>query len=230
MEKEINKVGVRLKSSKTFERDVWTVMGMPFDAVSQSGATEILLDDMAMGRRNFFTTPNLDFAIEGLVDEAFKGSVLDSDLVVPDGMPIVWVAKLLGIPLKERVAGSSVFDAIRETEQSKPLRVFLFGGPEGVAEQACKVLEKAQGNMLPAGFYYPGFGTVADMSSEALIQQINDSHCDFVLVALGAKKGQAWIEHNKRRLNAPVLSHLGAVVILWRDLSRAHHNGCSDRA
>ncbi|MDP2822674.1 MAG: EpsI family protein, partial [Sulfuritalea sp.] len=58
----------------------------------------------------------------------------------------------------------------------------------------------------------PGFGSVEDMSSSATIDRINASGADFVVVALGARKGQEWIERNRSRLSAPVISHLGAVV------------------
>jgi N-acetylglucosaminyldiphosphoundecaprenol N-acetyl-beta-D-mannosaminyltransferase len=62
------------------------------------------------------------------------------------------------------------------------------------------------------GFDEPGFGSVEDMSSPEHIGRINMSAPDFVVVAIGAKKGQAWIQHNLTRITAPVISYLGAVV------------------
>jgi N-acetylglucosaminyldiphosphoundecaprenol N-acetyl-beta-D-mannosaminyltransferase len=59
---------------------------------------------------------------------------------------------------------------------------------------------------------YPGFGTVEEMSTAATIEEINRCAPDFLVVALGAKKGQAWLQRNQNRLKAPVISHLGAVV------------------
>ena len=66
--------------------------------------------------------------------------------------------------------------------------------------------------MEVVGFYSPGFGTIEEMSPQHVIDQINESEADIVLVALGAKRGQQWIDFNHQRLNAPVISHLGAVV------------------
>jgi len=187
-------------------------MGLPFDAVDNKQATELLLHSINSRKKCFLTTPNLDFAIEGLQDHFFRRSVLNSDLVVADGMPIIWVAKFLGIPLPERVAGSTLFDSLRFSSCTKPIRIFFFGGPEGIAEKACEVLQSEKSALAPAGFHYPGFGSVEDMSRDDIIKKINDSNADFIVVALGAKKGQAWIELNQDKLSAPALSHLGAVV------------------
>jgi N-acetylglucosaminyldiphosphoundecaprenol N-acetyl-beta-D-mannosaminyltransferase len=94
-----------------------------------------------------------------------------------------------------------------------PLRVFFFGGPDGVAARASEALNRQHNpSMVCVGFESPGFGSVEQMSSDACIARINATGADFVVVALGARKGQAWIEHNRKRLTAPVISHLGAVV------------------
>jgi N-acetylglucosaminyldiphosphoundecaprenol N-acetyl-beta-D-mannosaminyltransferase len=162
------------------------------------------------------STPNLNFAIAAQTDAAFRDSVVRSDLSIADGMPLVWVARLMGIPLRERVAGSTVFKELETTSDdtlATPLRVFFFGGPDGVAAQACEALNRAPTPaMTCVGFESPGFGSVEQMSTDDCLARINAAHADFVVVALGARKGQAWIEHNRHRLNAPVISHLGAVV------------------
>lgn len=194
-------------------RDVWCLLGLPIDATSEEGTLKELCICISETRSCFLSTPNLNFLITSLDDEAFRRSVLDSDWVVADGMPLVWVGRLLGIPLPERVPGSGVFEKLRRSgNEGKPIRVFFFGGPEGVAERACAILSAEATPMQGVGCYYPGFGTVEDMSESSIIDAINATNPDFVLVALGARKGQAWIEHNRARLSAPVISHLGAVV------------------
>ena len=66
--------------------------------------------------------------------------------------------------------------------------------------------------MVCVGFESPGYGSIVEMSSKSAIAKINASGADFLVVALGAAKGQAWIEHNLEALNVPVVSHLGAVI------------------
>ncbi len=145
-------------------------------------------------------------------DQDFRDSVIHSDLVIADGMSVVLMARFLGVPIYERVAGSSLMEAIQQDDQSAPMRVFLFGGPDGVAEAASKKLTETAGGIVCAGFYSPGFVSVDEMSRDETIAQINASGADFLLVALGASKGQVWIERNRTRLSVPVVSHLGAVI------------------
>lgn len=201
------------KSINVFSRDVYCVLGLPFDRVTLDNAIEIV--NLAIDSKNtcFLSTPNLNFTIASQIDPVFFQSVIDSDLTVADGMPLIWVAKILGIPLTERVAGSTLFEELSKQEDRKDqIRVFFFGGQAGVAERAYETLNKTSSAMMSCGFYEPGFVPVEQMSSADIINAINAAQPDFLVVALGAKKGQAWIQRNHQKLNASVISHLGAVI------------------
>jgi N-acetylglucosaminyldiphosphoundecaprenol N-acetyl-beta-D-mannosaminyltransferase len=138
-----------------------------------------------------------------------------SDLCPADGMPIVWLARLLGIPLKGRVAGSDMFDALAASEGLAPLTVFLFGGEEGVAAAVCASLNTRATGLKCLGAIFPGFGTIEDMSTDAIINKINASGADFLVASLGARKGQSWLLRNHFRLKIPIRAHLGATVNFW---------------
>ena len=194
-----------------FTRRVYCVLGLPFDALDTGQTVQLLLARARDGERCFFSTPNLNFLITSLQDPAFRDSVMRSSLSLADGMPVVWLARLLGLPFTDRVAGATVFEQLR-AQGATPLKVFFFGGPDGVAQQAADVLNAGQGGMRCVGAYSPGFGTLDEMSTPAIIGQINASEADLLVVALGAKRGQAWIEHNLDALRTPLVSHLGAVV------------------
>lgn len=194
-----------------FHRDVHCLLGLPFDAVRMADVIGLVRDAAARRTACFISTPNLNFLIACRSDTPFRESVINSDLSIADGMPLVWTARLLGIPILERVTGSGLFELLR-TGPSKRLSVYLYGGPDGVAGTACGRLNAEPGGVHCAGFASPGFGSVKDMSSDATIAAINASDADFLLVSLGAKKGQAWIEHNRARISVPVISHLGAVM------------------
>jgi N-acetylglucosaminyldiphosphoundecaprenol N-acetyl-beta-D-mannosaminyltransferase len=197
-----------------------TIAGLPFHCVTTTAAVQRLCVALHDRQRLFLSTPNLNFLVASQADEAFRLSVLQSDLSVADGMPILWLSRLQGTPLPERVAGSTVFEQLRagagQSIIGRPIKVYFFGGPPGVAEKACAVLNaehaRAGGHMVGVGALCPGFGSVADMSTPDVIAAINASAADFLVVSLGAKKGQAWIIHNLSQLTVPVVSHLGAVV------------------
>ena len=194
-----------------FQRPVYCIMGLPFDAVSLREAAAIVDQAASKRERCFFSTPNLNFVIGCQNDPAFRESVLRSNLSVADGMPLVWVARAMGLPLRERVAGSSIFEELRRSRKP-PMSAYLFGGPPGVAEQACSRLNAAAKGVVCAGWDTPGYGTVEDLSTPDTIDAINAAGADFLVVALGAKKGQLWILENADALNVPVISHLGAVI------------------
>jgi len=134
-----------------------------------------------------------------------------SDISLADGMPLVWVSRMLNIPIRERVSGSDIFERLRLQTESL-WRVFFFGGPKGVGQAACLAIGSLTAGMLPAGYIYPGFGSAEDMSSEELVNCINQSESDMVVVSLGAAKGQDWICRNRNSISAPVIGHLGAVI------------------
>lgn len=193
------------------DREVHFLLGLPFDTGDQGEILKRIRHHINTRQQCFLSTPNLNWIVACLKDQTLRDSVLSSDLVVPDGMPLIWIARLLGIPIKERIAGSSLLEAL-EKDKASPTKVFFFGGPEGVAEAACKKLADNQSGLMCSGFEYPGFGSIDDMSSDDVIRKINASGADFLVVSLGAKKGQAWIQRNRHRITVPVISHLGAVV------------------
>lgn len=198
-----------------FNRDVFCILGLPFDRVSLADAERIARAAVDSRQRCFLSTPNLNFAIACLEDPQFRLSVIQSDLSIADGMPLIWIARATGLPITERVAGSSLFQSLREAALpagTLPMRVYFFGGPPGVAQAACEKLNAASSSMIGVGYDSPGFGSIEDMSDAASIARINASDADFLVVALGAKKGQAWIQHNLAQLKVPLISHLGAVV------------------
>jgi len=195
-----------------FSRDVRCVLGLPFDAIKESQAESILRNAIVSRKRCFLSTPNLNFAVACTQDAAFRESVLQSDLSVADGWPIVAISKLTGARLPERVAGSNLFERIARSDRRPPIKVYFFGGPPGAARSASALLNARSGGATCVGFDEPGFGSVEDMSTTEHIDRVNASSADFVVVAIGAKKGQAWIQHNLSRISAPAISYLGAVV------------------
>ena len=200
--------------SSAFDRDVWGIFGMPIDNVSLDEAASLIEQAVETRTRLSFVTPNVNWMVRALKNDHAMRQIVNADLSLADGAPVVWLARQLGMPLAERVAGSDLFDRLREdaSETAKPIRVFFFGGRDGAAEAAHNTLKEEQGRLKAAGWHNPGFGDVESMSSGEIRDKINAAKPDFIIVSLGAAKGQDWIEHNQSELEAPVIAHLGAVV------------------
>lgn len=194
-----------------FDRQIYCLAGLPFDALDMNKAISAVRNAKYHGMSCFMSTPNMNFVANAVNDPEFLKSVIYSDLVVADGTPIIWMAKLLGVPIKHRVAGSNLFEMLKE-EKRRTMKVYFMGGLDGVAEAASKEMNSTEGGLRCVGYYNPGFGTIEEMSTDEIIDNINASGADFLVVALGAKKGQAWIMHNLDRIKVPLVSHLGAVI------------------
>ena len=197
----------------SLSRDVYCILGMPIDVGGMQSVVRDIETAAADKVPFFISTPNINFLVNMQSDPDFRESLLQSDLCPADGMPIVWIARLFGVPIKNRIAGSDIFDALKASHNlASPLKVFLFGGPEGVAAAACRALNAQPSGLCCVGSYYPGFGSVDGMSRDDIINKINSSDADFLVVSLGAKKGQSWLQRNQHRLLIPVRAHLGAVI------------------
>lgn len=194
-----------------FNRPIHCVLGLPIDALTLNEAARRLEHARSSGERCFFSTPNLNFVVASRSNPVFRDSVCRSDMSLADGMPLIWVARLLGIPLPERVSGSGLFEHLRKFS-SRQWRVFFFGGQLGVGQTACLAIGGADAAIRPTGYIYPGMESVQDMSRTDLIDCINESQSDLLVVSLGAAKGQEWISSNLGALKTPVISHLGAVI------------------
>jgi N-acetylglucosaminyldiphosphoundecaprenol N-acetyl-beta-D-mannosaminyltransferase len=192
-------------------REVYCILGVPVDAI---GMFEVLRRIEAAARRKtrfLISTPNLNIFVLSQSDRAFRESLVLSDLCTVDGMPIVWIARLIGIPIKSRTAGSDIFDALKASP-GRSLKVFLFGGPEGAAEKAARTLNSQSGGLRCVGWSNPGFCSAEEMSRDDIIDGINSSGADFLVASLSSQKGQLWLQRNHHRLWTPIRAHLGATL------------------
>jgi N-acetylglucosaminyldiphosphoundecaprenol N-acetyl-beta-D-mannosaminyltransferase len=194
-------------------RKVYCILGVPVDAVDLPTALYRIKAAATAAVPFLVSTPNLNFLLNSRTDPEFRESLLLSDLCPPDGIAIVWIARLLGIPIKERVAGSDIFESLRsERQPAQRMRVFLFGGDEGVAEAVSARLNTEQTGFECVGALNPGYGSIEQMSGGDIISTINSSNAQFLAVSIGAKKGQSWLLHNHSSLHIPVRVYLGATL------------------
>jgi N-acetylglucosaminyldiphosphoundecaprenol N-acetyl-beta-D-mannosaminyltransferase len=194
-------------------RDVYCVLGIPIDAIEMPQVMQSIETAAANRTPLLLSTPNLNFLAISQRSPQFRESLLLSDLCPVDGMPILLLARLLGAPILKRVAGSDIFDELKvRRAPRRPLRIFLFGAPEGVAERACVHINSENYDVTCVGALFPGFGSVEDLSQERIITRINSSAADLLIAALGAEKGQLWLFRNYRCLEVPVRAHFGAAI------------------
>jgi N-acetylglucosaminyldiphosphoundecaprenol N-acetyl-beta-D-mannosaminyltransferase len=194
------------------DREVYGILGIPVDRLDMAAMLQKITTAVGQDAPLFISTVNLNFLVNSLGHAGFRESLQFSDVCSADGMPIVWIARIMGIPIRERIAGSDIVDALKSGRGARPIKIFLFGGGPDVAARACARINAEVNGLHCVGSLYPGFGSIETMSEDALLDAVNASHADFLAVALGAEKGQAWLLRNHARLQIPVRAHLGATI------------------
>jgi N-acetylglucosaminyldiphosphoundecaprenol N-acetyl-beta-D-mannosaminyltransferase len=156
-------------------------------------------------------TANIDHLSVMQNDGDFRRIYREADFVVADGMPLVWLSRLAGTPLKERIAGSDLFWELGRASALTGLRLFLLGGQPTAAEKAALHLtEKFPGARI-AGCYCPPHGMLDDPQEDARIREvIAQAQPDILLVGFGSPKQEKWIASHRDDLNVPVSIGVGA--------------------
>ena len=199
--------------TRDLQRDVHCLFGLLVDNLTMAQTKALLRERCKQEGNTVLATINVNWVAQSLREPAFREAIINSDLVVLDGKPLLWLARLFGCPMRETVPGSTLIQELLEEPSDQPLTIFLFGGEGDAAEQAMqRINERQNGGLCAVGALNPGFGPAEEMSTDAIIDAINTTCPDILLVALGARKGTQWIEFNRDRLNAKVISHLGATI------------------
>lgn len=148
--------------------------------------------------------------MEAQRDAQFRQVLNDADLVVPDGMPLVWCARLRGHALPRRVYGPELMHTFCQLTAAKGYRHFLYGGDPGVAENLAAILQRDCPGIQIAGMYSPPFRPLTADESSKIISIINEAHPDVVWVGLSTPKQECWMHTHRGGLRVPILIGVGA--------------------
>jgi len=159
-------------------------------------------------------TGNLDHLCILETDHEFRNAYATASLVLADGMPVVWLSKLIrsqnqtGLP--ERVAGSDLFWELGKLSQANGVRIFLLGGKPGAADGAKEKLLEMYPDCEICGTYCPSFEDFDSSEvQDEIVREVRAASPDILMVAFGAPKQEKWILANKHRLGVPVSIGVG---------------------
>lgn len=134
----------------------------------------------------------------------------DAALVVPDGISLVYAARILGRPLKERVTGVDLFQGLCGRAAERGLRVYLLGGRPGAAEDAAAKLQSINPGLCIAGTFCPAWGfQLREEGQREVESEILAARPHILFVALGAPKQEYWIYEHLDRLGVPLAMGIG---------------------
>jgi N-acetylglucosaminyldiphosphoundecaprenol N-acetyl-beta-D-mannosaminyltransferase len=186
------------------------ILGVPIDNLSMDETIEALDRLIETDGFHQIATANVDFLMKAIGDEELMDILQRCDLVLPDGMPLVWASRIMGTPLKERVAGADMLPRLAELSQRKGRRLFLLGATEERSVHAAAWIMKNYPGAHIAGRYSPPFGSIDDMDHAGILKMIEQSDADILLVAFGNPKQEKWIAMHRSRLHVPVCIGVGA--------------------
>lgn len=189
------------------------LLGVRLNAMRESEVVEYVMTALRARRGGWIITPNLDHVRRCRHDATFLAMLEEADLVVADGMPLVWAARLQGTPLPERVTGSSLVETLARAASCEGVRLFLLGGTPGAAENAARELRRRYPTLQIAGWYCPPFGFEHNAEQMAALHNaLERTQPDLVYVALGSPKQERLIQ--KLRNHFPQTWWIGVGISL----------------
>lgn len=202
------------------------ILGIPVDNLSMDetiGQIFAMIETSGQERRPcYVATVNVDFLVNTLSWRSKKvrhpellNILRRADLVTPDGMPLVWASRFLGTPLKERVTGADLVPRLAEASAKHGKSIFFLGGREDVGRQAAELLKERYPELKIAGVFSPyvhvdGESLItAQEEDREIIDRINRSGADILLIGFGNPKQEVWFDRNRNRLKVPVSVGIG---------------------
>jgi N-acetylglucosaminyldiphosphoundecaprenol N-acetyl-beta-D-mannosaminyltransferase len=179
----------------------------PFDPVSMDETVAYFLDacrDEAGGRT--VVTANASLLVALRRDPALRQACENADLLVADGMSVVWATRLLGCPVPERVAGVDLMVRLLEAGARQALRVFFLGARPDIVARLVEICGERHPGLVVAGWRD---GYFAEADHEAVIAEIREARPDILFVGMPTPFKEVWCDRHRQLLGARVLLGVG---------------------
>jgi N-acetylglucosaminyldiphosphoundecaprenol N-acetyl-beta-D-mannosaminyltransferase len=186
------------------------VLGVGVSAITLDRAVATIERWIATRTHNYVCVTGAHGIIESRRDQQLRDIHNRAGLAVPDGVPLVFMARRLGFRSVSRVYGPDLMRRLTEISAAKGYRQFYYGGGPGLAEKLVHVLQDRYPTLPVAGTMTPPFRPLTAEEDEADIARINAAKPDIVWVGLSTPKQEYWMASHLCRLDAPVLVGVGA--------------------
>jgi N-acetylglucosaminyldiphosphoundecaprenol N-acetyl-beta-D-mannosaminyltransferase len=176
------------------------------DRVRSADALQVVARFLAAGGSHQIVTVNPEFVIMAREQSDFRCVLQRADLAIPDGIGIVWAARLLGDRLPERIGGVDLVELLAAWAAREQRSIFLLGAGPGVAEAAARRLLQRHPGLSIAGTHA---GSPAREHEAAIVSLVRQAQPDILLVAFGAPRQDLWIARTRHLLQVPVAMGVG---------------------
>ena len=197
------------KSSKITKRDI-KLISSPVTALPFETQIKMMLEWASSYESKVVCVANVHMLMEAYWHPELSSVLENADLVTPDGMPLVWMMKLMGVPEQDRIAGMDILLALCQLAQSQNIRIFFLGSEAIILQEMRIRLEDNFPNLQIAGMEPLPFRPLTPVEDDAIIQKIHESKAQVVLVSLGCPKQEYWMNEHKGKIQS-VMVGLGGV-------------------
>lgn len=180
------------------------ILGVGFDNVKIREAVELALQLMKEKRAAYVVTPNPEIVLEAGKNKKLRRAVNKADLVLADGIGVIYSSRILGTPIDRKIPGIDFASALMARMSDEHGSVFLLGAKPGVAEAAAYNLAEKYPGLVIAGTN-DGYFEDDDM----VIEKINAVQPDFLMVCLGSPKQELWMTEHGEKLRVGLMAGLG---------------------
>ena len=180
------------------------IMGVGFDSLTLPEAVECAEALIAERRAAYVVTPNPEIVMTCWDNPDAMEAVQNADLVLPDGVGVVYGAKILGTPLKEKLPGIDFATELMRRLAMRGGSVYLLGAKPGIAEMAGERMKSQFPGLIVCGVHDGYF-----QEDAPVIEEINALQPDLLLVCLGAPKQELWMRRNAPALKVGLMAGLG---------------------
>lgn len=193
------------------------IRGLEFSNITRGEAATLAAAALSSDGLTTVFTPNAEIAFNASRDAEFMSILQSADILLPDGVGIIKAARILGTPLREKVAGVDFGADVAKICAENGYSLFLLGGKSGVADAAAEKLKERFNGLKIAGTNDGYFDKSGD-ENEAVIEKINLSCADALYVCLGSPAQEKWAFDNKSRLETvKLLCCLGGSVDVYAE-------------
>lgn len=188
------------------------VLGIEFDNIDIVEAVERAMRLMDEHCHAYVVTPNPEIVLESRKNKGLSAAVRSADMVLPDGVGVIYASHILGTPIKNRIPGIDFASALLARMSESEKKIFLLGAKPGVAELAAQRLTERYPGLLVCGVN-DGYFDQAD--NEFLVKKINSAAPDLVVVCLGSPKQEIWMKNNAQQLDVGLMIGLGGALDVY---------------
>jgi len=190
------------------------IIGYSITRQSSQECTSRIMGWIDRGEKGrWFACANPHSLTIALSDSEFRKAILSADLVIPDGIAVIWASSILGGRLAARVTGYDIFTGLNQLFDAQGgYRVFFLGSTPAHLKKISRKIADVYPNVTVAGTYAPPFKTdFGPQESRKMVEAVNDCRPHVLWVGMGAPKQEKWIYRHKDRLDVNFIGPVGAV-------------------